>query len=86
MTRVQTPAVRARVAEGLRMAVPAPSTPASNAPAPWYPLSPALSLLVRPGSTGIATRRVAILTGGGRCGRRVRGLRRGARQPPDVCT
>ncbi|TFW30152.1 catalase [Duganella callida] len=80
LTRVQTPAVRARVianlanvdamlatsvADGLGMEVPYPSSLASNAPMPSYPLSPALSLLVRPGSTGIATRRIAILTGDG---------------------
>jgi len=80
LTRVQTPAVRqrilallanvdtalaAKVAEGIGMDVPDPLPRASAAPVPSYPPSPALSLLSRPGHTGIRTRRVAILTGRG---------------------
>nr|WP_314547733.1 catalase [uncultured Massilia sp.] len=78
LTRVQTPAVRqrilallanidadlvAKVAEGIGMDVPAPLPRASDAPVPSYPPSPALSLMARPGQTGIRTRRVAILVG-----------------------
>jgi len=80
LTRVQTPAVRrrilallanvddalaAKVAEGLGMDVPDPLPRASDAPVPAYPPSPSLSLLSRPGQTGIRTRRVAILVGPG---------------------
>jgi len=80
LTRVQTPAVRQRilallanvdenlaatVADGLGMAVPDPLPRASADPVPSYPPSPALSLLSRPGQTGIRTRRVAIFTGAG---------------------
>ena len=78
LTRVQTPAVRerilallanvdadlaAKVAEGLGMDVPDPLPRALDAPVPSYAPSPALSLLARPGQTGIRTRRVAILVG-----------------------
>ena len=80
LTRVQTPAVRervlallanvddvlvSRVAEGLGMDVPAPLPLATDAPIPTYPPSPALSLLSRPGVTGIKGRRVAVLIASG---------------------
>jgi catalase len=80
LTRVQTPAVRRRilallanvdaalaadVADGLGMEVPEPLPRASEAPVPEYAPSPALSLLHRPGQTGIRTRRVAILVAPG---------------------
>ena len=80
LTRVQTPAVRertlallanvdavlvSRVAEGLGMDVPAPLPLATDAPIPTYPVSPSLSLLFRPGVTGIKGRRVAVLIASG---------------------
>jgi catalase len=80
LSKVQTPAVRARVlsnlanvdamlaesvADGLGMDVPVASPLATDLPQPAYANSPALSLLARPGTTGIATRRVAILVGDG---------------------
>lgn len=80
LTRVQTPAIRARVvsllvnvddvlansvADGLGIELPPAMPLASNLPIPSYPPSPALSLLSRPGTTGIATRRVAILINDG---------------------
>ena len=80
LTRVQTPAVRirmlallanvdatlvARVAEGLGLEVPEPLPLATDAPIPTYPPSPALSLLSRPGQTGIKGRRVAVLIANG---------------------
>ena len=80
LTRVQVPAVRERVlallanvdttlaetvATGLGMEVPAPLPLATDSPAPEYEPSPALSLLSRPGETGIKTRRVAILVAPG---------------------
>jgi len=80
LTRVQTQAVRERivaglvnvdaglaraVAEGLGMAVPAPLPRVHDTPVPDYPPSPSLSLLARPGKTGIRTRRVALLAGDG---------------------
>ena len=80
LTRVQVPAVRERVlallanvdatlasdvAAGLGMEVPAPLPLATDRPAPEYEPSPALSLLSRPGETGIKTRRVAILVAHG---------------------
>jgi len=89
LTRVQTPAVRerilallanvddglaAKVAEGLGMEVPAPLPRASEAPVPEYAPSPALSLLSRPGQTGAATRRVAILVAPGVDGAAVRAI------------
>jgi catalase len=43
------------------MDVPAAAPMASSLPLPDYPPSPPLSLLSRPGETGIATRKVAIL-------------------------
>jgi catalase len=76
LTRVQIPAIRARVvsllvnvdeilannvADSLGIELPAAMPLASNLPIPSYAPSPALSLLSRPGETGIATRRVAIL-------------------------
>ena len=86
LTRVQTPAVRervlallanvdaglvAKVAEGLGMDVPAP-LPLARPDIPAYAPSPALSLLSRPGQTGIRTRRVAILVANGVDGNKVR--------------
>jgi catalase len=83
LTRVQTPAVRqrvlallanvddalvAKVAYGLGMEVPAPLPLATSAPTPEYEPSPPLSLLSRPGETGIRTRRVAILVAPGVAG------------------
>jgi catalase len=80
LTRVQTPAVRERVlsllanvdiglvnavAGGLGMDVPAPQPLATSLPLPEYAPSPPLSLLSRPGDTGIKTRKVAILVGNG---------------------
>jgi len=76
LTRVQIPAIRQRVvsllvnvdsalasgvAKGLGIELPAAAPLASNLPMPSYEPSPALSLLSRPGLTGIRTRRVAIL-------------------------
>jgi catalase len=89
LTRVQTPAVRERVvallanvdhtlvaavAGGLGIEVPAPLPLATDAPIPEYQPSPALSLLSRPGETGIRTRRVAILVGHGVDGAAVRSI------------
>ncbi|GJI96055.1 catalase HPII [Duganella caerulea] len=80
LSRVQTPAIRVRllsmlanvdpilaegVAEGLGLEVPPPMPLAIDAEPPQYAPSPTLSLLARPGATGIATRRVAILAGHG---------------------
>ncbi|MFZ6876368.1 catalase, partial [Undibacterium sp. Di27W] len=80
LTRVQTPAVRQRVvsllanvdpilcagvADGLGIEVPAPMPPVSDAPVQDYDPSPALSLLARPGITGIKTRRIALLAAHG---------------------
>ncbi|WP_296949422.1 catalase [uncultured Massilia sp.] len=80
LTRVQVPAVRARivaglvhvdaglaraVADGLGIPLPPPLPRASDMPVPGYPPSPSLSLLARPGRTGIRTRRVAILAADG---------------------
>ncbi|OFA04457.1 catalase [Duganella sp. HH101] len=80
LSRVQTQAIRVRllsmlanvdpilaegVAQGLGLEVPAPMPLATDAESPHYEPSPALSLLARPGETGIATRRVAILAGHG---------------------
>jgi catalase len=89
LSRVQTPAVRSRmlallanvdaglvakVAEGLGMEVPAALPMASPDPVPEYAPSAALSLLNRPGQTGIRTRRVAILVANDVDGRQVRKL------------
>lgn len=80
LTRVQTLAIRVRtvallaniddrlageVAAGLGIEVPAPLPLASELPIPEYPVSPALSLLHRPGETGARTRKVAILVAPG---------------------
>ncbi|WP_139311493.1 catalase [Desulfovibrio sp. DV] len=80
LTRVQTPAIRQRVlsllvnvnpdlagwvARELGMDVPAAMPLASELPIPQYEKSPALSLLFRPGHTGISTRRVAVLVAPG---------------------
>ena len=53
------------MAEGLGLEVPAPLPRASEAPVPTYPDSPALSILSRPGETGVKGRRVAVLVGNG---------------------
>ena len=89
LTRVQTPAVRERVlsllanvdtglvnavAAGLGMEVPAPQPMATTLPLPEYAPSPALSLLSRPGQTGIKTRKVAILIANGTDGAMVRAI------------
>lgn len=80
LTKVTVPAIRQRVlallanvdaklaatvADGLGMEVPAPLPLATDAPRPVYAPSPALSLMSRPGQTGIATRRVAIFVASG---------------------
>ena len=80
LTRVQTPAIRARVvsmlanvdaglaagvAAGLGIEVPAAQPRATGLPMPEYELAPSLSLLVRPGSKGIQTRKVALLASHG---------------------
>ena len=87
LTRVQTPAIRERVlatlvnvdpvlaqsvANGLGMDLPAPLPLATTRALPEYPPSPALSLLSRPGETGIRTRKVAILVAPGVDGAMVR--------------
>ncbi len=89
LTRVQTPAVRQRVvsmlvnvdpilaagvADGLGIEVPPAMPLASALPMPQYAPSAALSLLARPGQTGIATRRVAILVAPGVDGAGVRAI------------
>jgi catalase len=53
------------VARGLGLEMPPPLPLASPLPRPEYEPSPPLSLLSRPGTTGIQTRRVAILVGPG---------------------
>jgi len=78
LTRVQILAIRKRVlsllvnvdsvlatsvASGLGLDLPPAAPIASSLPMPVYEPSTALSLLSRPGSTGIRTRRVAILVG-----------------------
>ncbi len=80
LTRVQTPAIRQRVlallanvdarlvstvAAGLGMEVPTALPLATDLPQPEYEPSPGLSLLSRPGETGIRTRKVAILVAHG---------------------
>jgi catalase len=80
LTRVQTPAVRERVvatlanvnpvlaaavAHGIGIDVPAPLPLATDRPIPEFEPSPALSLLSRPGETGVKTRKVAILVAAG---------------------
>ncbi|WP_306673923.1 catalase [Tahibacter caeni] len=56
-----------RVAGGLGMALPEPMPPVTPPPAgePEVTRSPALSLLARPGETGVRTRKVAILVADG---------------------
>ncbi len=53
------------VARGLGLEMPPPLPKAINLPEPEYQPSPPLSLLSRPGVTGIQTKRVAILVGPG---------------------
>ncbi|TWI64396.1 catalase [Pseudoduganella lurida] len=80
LTRVTVPAIRVRtlamlanvdatlvnaVADGLGLEVPEPQPLATTRPLHDYEPSAALSLLARPGSTGVHTRRVAILVGNG---------------------
>nr|WP_314542869.1 catalase [uncultured Massilia sp.] len=80
LTRVQIPAIRQRivaglvnvdtglaeaVADGLGIPVPDPLPRVNDTPVPDYPPSPSLSLLARPGETGIRTRRVALAAAGG---------------------
>jgi catalase len=81
LTRVQTPAIRRRVvaqlanvapelaeavAAGLELEVPTPLPRAApKVASPEVTASPALSLLARPGETGVATRRVALLVADG---------------------
>jgi catalase len=80
LTRVQIPAIRSRVvsllvnvnidlatgvAIGLGITLPPAMPLASNLPIPTFPPSPGLSLLSRPGVTGIRARRVAILVNDG---------------------
>ena len=80
LTKVQTVAIRqrvlallanvdselvAQVADGLGLEVPSPLPRASNLLLTEYSPSPALSLLTRPGTTGIQTRHVAILVAQG---------------------
>ena len=89
LTRVQTPAVRERivaglvnidaalakaVADDLGIPVPPPLPRATELPIPGYPPSPSLSLLARPGTLGIKTRRIAILVADGIDGAQVRHL------------
>ncbi len=89
LTRVQTVAIRLRmlallanvdaglaqaVAEGLGLEVPEPLPLATDAPIPEYEPSPPLSLLSRPGSTGIRTRRVAIFVAPGVDGAQVQSV------------
>lgn len=80
LTRVQIPAIRKRVvsllvninndlavsvANGLGIDLPPAMPLASNLPIPTFPPSPGLSLLSRPGVTGVQTRRVAMLVNDG---------------------
>ena len=89
LTRVQTPAVRERVvatlvnvdpllaatvARGLGIEVPAALPLATDRPIPAIAPSAALSLLARPGNTGIHTRKVAILVAAGVDGAGVRAI------------
>ena len=61
-----SPELAAKVAAGLGMSVPAPMPRAiENPPAPEVTVSPALSLMARPGSGSIRTRKVAILVADG---------------------
>jgi catalase len=89
LTKVQTPAVRVRmvaslanvhpvlagaVAAGLGIDVPEPLPLATERPLPEYEPSPALSLLSRPGETGIRARKVALLVAPGVDGAMVRSI------------
>ena len=89
LTRVQVPAIRERmvaglvnvdlvlataVADGLGIPLPSPLPRATPLPIPEYAPSPSLSLLSRPGETGIRTRRVAILVADGVDGDMVRAM------------
>lgn len=80
LTRVQIVGIRQRVlallanidnhlagavADGLGLSVPSPLPLACDSPMPTYAPSPSLSLMFRPGSTGIHTKRVAILVATG---------------------
>jgi catalase len=80
LTRIQTLAIRKRVVSLLRNVdetlatrvatdlgfdLPEPAPLASNLPIPTYDISPALSLLSRPGDGSVNTRRVAILVADG---------------------
>jgi catalase len=80
LTRVQVPAIRSRIvsmlenvdmelatrlADGLGIALPEPMPKASPLPEPVYAASPALSLLARPGETGVRGKKVALLVGPG---------------------
>lgn len=59
------PILASKVANSLGFEVPPAMPLASNLPIPEFEPSPGLSLLSRPGNTGIRTRRVAILIGKG---------------------
>ncbi|UOD30179.1 catalase [Massilia violaceinigra] len=89
LTRVETLAIRIRMvaglvnvdatlahalACGLGIAVPPPLPLATSLPLPNYAPSPALSLLSRPGVTGIRTRQVAIFVAPGVDGAAVRAV------------
>lgn len=80
LSRVQIPAIRQRVisllqnvdaelasgvADGLGLSLGAAAPTITKLPLPEYAPSPALSLMSRPGETGIRTRRIAILAGNG---------------------
>jgi catalase len=80
LTHVQTAAVRERVvsmlanvdpilcagvADGIGIAVQDAMPPATEQPTPRYDPSPALSLMFRPGTAGIKTRRIALLAAHG---------------------
>jgi catalase len=90
LSKVQVPAIRERmlsmlanvdatlahgVAAGLGMPVPPPQPLATTLPLPYYPPSPALSLLARRGEQGIKTRQVAILIAPGVDGGGVEAIR-----------
>jgi len=93
LSRVQVPAVRQRVvamlanvaeglasavAEGLAMDLPAALPKAiEKSPKPEITVSPALSLLARPGDGSIRTRKVAILVADGIGGSEIQALRDG---------
>ena len=89
LTRVQVPAIRERmvaglvnvdlalakaVANGLGIALPAPLPRSTPLPVPQYAPSPSLSLLSRPGETGIRSRRVAVFVADGVDGDMVRAM------------